>query len=91
MTDTPRPPYSATLEFLKAWTKEHGGKLAKTRGYPTISIVAFDLRHVYILNKWKKDGKYSWSSTMPVNFMAECVAAFLAKHPSDGTYERIGK
>ncbi len=82
------PPYSGSLAFYCAWAKEHGGTVAKTKGYPTITITAYGIRHVHIYNKWKRDRKYSWSSSMPIDFMARCVAAHMAAHPHDGVYAK---
>lgn len=59
MTDVaPRPEYSATLRQHRAWAKANGGSVEHAkRG--VIVITAHGLRHVYFLNKWRRDGLYS--------------------------------
>ena len=80
------PPFDGTLEFYRAWAKKHGGTVKVVHKNPNgvISITQGGFNHVYRHDKYGKgDGKYSWSSTMKIGFMAECVSAYMEAHPED--------
>lgn len=73
------PPVSGTLRFWRAWAREHGGTVKVVHRNPrgVIEIVQGGARHIYHFDKYgRRDGKYSWGSSLPVDFLAQMAAAY---------------
>lgn len=84
MTERVRPPFDGSLAFLRAWCREHGGTLKIVHKNPrgVIEILQGGMSHIYHHDKYgKHDRKYSWGSSIPVDFMAQCMNAYHKAHP----------
>lgn len=84
MADRAHPPVTGSLPFWRAWCREHGGVLKVVHRNPrgVIEITQGQMRHVYHFDKYGKgDGKYSWGSSFPVDFLARMTNAYLEANP----------
>jgi len=73
-------PYSARLRYWRSWAVKNGADIERPK--PGVLVLAHDgHRHVYKINKWAKDGKYAWCSSMPVDFLAKMAASFIEGNP----------
>jgi hypothetical protein len=76
MSCSAKHPFDGTLRQLRAWAHRHGGYVSIIHRNPrgVIELVQGGVRTVYHHDKYgKRDGRYSWSSTYPVDFLVRAV------------------
>lgn len=86
MSEAVHPPITGSLRFWRAWCREYGGivKIVHRNPRGVIEVIQGGIRHIYHFDKYgKNDGKYSWGSSMPIDFMSQCLNAYCEANPDE--------
>lgn len=91
--DIPSP---ATLDDLRGWAKRHGASLKMNnppaRYARSLTITYLGRNTVMLLDKWPDPpGLWWWSSTFPVDFLAQAALAYMDSPEGKATFATYGE